>query len=45
MEKEKVKRYSEAFRQQVVKEYEAGESVYKLKKKYGIGGIIPYRDG
>jgi transposase-like protein len=38
MKKEKVKRYSEAFKQQVVKEYEAGESVNKLKKKYGIGG-------
>lgn len=38
MQKKKVKRYSEAFKQQVVKEYEAGESIYKLQKKYGIGG-------
>ena len=37
MEKEIVKRYSEAFKQQVVKEYEGGASVYSLRRKYGIG--------
>lgn len=38
MKKEKVKRYSQAFRQQVVREYENGASVSSLKQKYGIGG-------
>lgn len=38
MEKEKVKGYSQAFKQKVVREYEAGVSVYKLRQKYGIGG-------
>lgn len=37
MKKEPVKRYSQAFRQQVVREYEAGASVYSLLQKYGIG--------
>lgn len=32
------KRYSEAFKRQVVIEYEAGISVNALKKKYNIGG-------
>jgi len=32
------KRYSEAFKRQVVSEYEAGVSVNALKKKYNIGG-------
>ena len=32
------KRYSEAFKRQVVLEYEAGISVNALKKKYNIGG-------
>ncbi len=32
------KRYSEAFKRQVVSEYEAGMSVNSLKKKYGIKG-------
>ncbi len=32
------KRYSQAFRQQVVREYEAGASIYRLRQKYGIGG-------
>lgn len=31
------RRYSQAFRQQVVREYEAGASVYSLRQKYGIG--------
>ncbi len=33
-----IKRYSQAFKQQVVKEYEAGSSVNELRTKYGIGG-------
>lgn len=32
------KRYSEAFKRQVVLEYEAGISIPDLQKKYGIGG-------
>ena len=35
--KEPVKRYSQAFKQQVVREYEAGASIYSLRQKYGIG--------
>ena len=31
-------RYGEAFKRQVVLEYESGVSVNALKKKYGIGG-------
>ena len=38
MKKETVKRYSQAFRQQVVREYEKGVSVHSLQQKYGIGG-------
>jgi len=38
MKKEPVKRYSQALKQQVVREYEKGESIYKLRQKYGIGG-------
>ena len=38
MKKEQVKRYSQAFRQQVVREYEAGATIYSLRQKYGIGG-------
>lgn len=37
MAKEPVKRYSQAFKQQVVREYEAGASIYSLLQKYGIG--------
>jgi len=37
MKKEPVKRYSQAFRLQVVREYEAGASIYALLRKYGIG--------
>lgn len=36
--KKTYKRYSEAFKRQVVSEYEAGVSVNALKKKYGIKG-------
>jgi transposase-like protein len=34
---EPVKRYSQAFKRQVVREYEAGASIYSLRQKYGIG--------
>lgn len=37
MIKEPIKRYSQAFKQTVVREYEAGASVYRLQQKYGIG--------
>lgn len=37
MIKEPIKRYSQAFKQQVVREYEAGASIYSLRQKYGIG--------
>jgi len=36
--KKTYKRYGEAFKRQVVSEYEAGVSVNALKKKYNIGG-------
>ncbi len=38
-----VKRYSEAFKLQVVSEYEAGSNISDLQKKYGItgGSTIP----
>ena len=32
-----VKKYSQAFKQQVVREYEDGASIYKLLQKYGVG--------
>ena len=38
MEKIAMKRYSEAFKQQVVSEYEGGQSVSALRRKYGITG-------
>lgn len=38
MKKEPIKRYGLAFKQQVVREYEAGASQYELRNKYGIGG-------
>ena len=34
----KIKRYSEGFKRQVVSEYEAGTSLITLQKKYGISG-------
>ena len=34
----KIKRYSEAFKRQVVSEYEGGSSISALQKKYGITG-------
>jgi transposase-like protein len=36
MKKEPVKRYSQAFKQQVVREYEGGQSGLKLQQKYGV---------
>ncbi len=33
-----IKRYSDAFKRQIVKEYEAGSSILELQKKYGITG-------
>ena len=38
MKKRVYKRYSEAFKRQVVSEYEVGHSVNSLRKKYGITG-------
>jgi len=38
MIKKKIKRYSEAFKRQVVAEYESGVSIRELQKKYGITG-------
>ena len=38
---EKIKRYSEAFRRQVVAEYESGVTITSLQKKYGIKGGTP----
>lgn len=32
------KRYSEAFKKHVVSEYEQGQDVYELRKRYGING-------
>lgn len=37
MRKEPVKRYGQALKQQVVREYEAGASVKSLQTRYGIG--------
>jgi transposase-like protein len=38
MEKVVIKRYSTAFKQQIVVEYENGARISYLKSKYGIGG-------
>ena len=38
MKKRVYKRYSEAFKLQVVSEYESGVSIPNLRLKYGIGG-------
>ena len=38
MKKRITKRYSEAFKRQVVSEYEDGSSVQDLRRKYGITG-------
>lgn len=36
---EKIRRYSEAFKREIVAEYEAGVNVSTLRKKYGINGM------
>lgn len=38
MVKEIIKRYSIAFKKQVVSEYESGASIYELNRRYGING-------
>jgi transposase-like protein len=38
MTKEVIKRYSVAFKQHIVREYETGATVYELQKRYGITG-------
>ena len=38
MEKVVIKRYSTAFKQEIVKEYEQGASIASIQRKYGIGG-------
>ncbi len=38
-----VKRYSEAFKIQIVREYESGTTLNKLKAKYGITGMNTVR--
>lgn len=38
MEKTPIKRYSLAFKKQIVREYENGTSANYLRQKYGIGG-------
>jgi len=44
MSKKVIKRYSLAFKHQVVREYEAGASFLELRDKYGIGGGSTIRD-
>lgn len=39
MKKQVTKRYSEAFKRQVVREYEGGASGQELRQRYGIGGV------
>lgn len=34
MKKERIKRYSQSFKQQVVREYEAGTNIYQLRQKF-----------
>ena len=38
MEKIPIRRYSEAFKKQVVREYEGGAAASKVREKYGIKG-------
>ncbi len=38
MTKTLIKRYSMAFKQHVVREYESGAKVYELQRRYGITG-------
>jgi transposase-like protein len=35
---QKIKRYSEGFKKQIIAEYEAGSSIPELNRKYGISG-------
>jgi transposase-like protein len=35
---QKIKRYSEGFKKQIIAEYEAGNSIPELNRKYGISG-------
>ena len=44
MQKRKIKRYSEAFKRQVVAEYESGISLLTLQKKYGITGKMTFTE-
>lgn len=44
MTKKPLKRYSEAFKRQVVAEYEAGSSMTALQRKYGITGGVTIRN-
>lgn len=37
MQKQPIKRYSQSFKQQVVREYESGQTAGSLVNKYGIG--------
>lgn len=37
---EKIRRYSEAFKREVVAEYEAGANITSLQRKYGINGKL-----
>jgi transposase len=39
-----IKRYSVAFKQQVVREYEAGVELKQLREKYGINGTSTIQD-
>lgn len=36
MAKDVVKRYSEAFKRELVREYESGQSRYQLRRRYGV---------
>jgi transposase-like protein len=38
MDKVRIKRYSEAFKISVVREYKTGETIEGLRQRYGIGG-------
>lgn len=40
----KIKRYSEAFKRQVVAEYEAGNNLSDLAKRYGITGGVTIKN-
>jgi transposase-like protein len=44
MVKEIIKRYSIAFKKQVVSEYESGASIYELNRRYGITGATTVKN-